>query len=145
MAIDFGGAKLMLFLGPDLLVIQRDDVPHIPWPGHLDFPGGGREGSETPEACALRETREEVGLVLTEAQLVWKARYQRNESYSYFFAAHLPAKAQQDVVFGDEGAGWMTMPPSAYLTAPTAIPHFQDRLRDYLHHLEQAKSGQIKR
>jgi len=68
--MSFSGAKLALFLGVDLLVILRDDRPDIPYPGHWDFPGGGREGQETPEACALRETREEVGLVLRPSELV---------------------------------------------------------------------------
>ena len=36
----FSGAKLALFLGPDLLVILRDDRPDIPWPGRWDLPGG---------------------------------------------------------------------------------------------------------
>ena len=68
--MSFAGAKLMLFLGEELLVIRRDEKPEIPWPGYLDFPGGGREGEETPEQCALRETFEEVGLDVTEDQIV---------------------------------------------------------------------------
>ena len=42
----FSGAKLALFLGADLLVIRRDMRPDIPFPGHWDLPGGGREGEE---------------------------------------------------------------------------------------------------
>ena len=56
--MSFDGAKLALFLGKDLVVILRDDKPDIPYPAHWDLPGGGREGAETPEACALRETYE---------------------------------------------------------------------------------------
>ena len=58
--MSFSGAKLALFLGADLLVIKRDDRPDIPYPGYWDLPGGGREGDETPQACALRETYEET-------------------------------------------------------------------------------------
>ena len=97
----FAGAKLMLFLGPALVVIQRDDVPHIPWPGYLDFPGGAREGDETPEACALRETREEIGLRLSDDDLVWKQPQHHPGWMSWFFAAHLPADTVQQVVFGN--------------------------------------------
>ena len=64
--LPFSGAKIALFMGDDLLVIKRDDKPDIPYPGHWDLPGGGREGDETPELCALREAREEAQLVLAQ-------------------------------------------------------------------------------
>ena len=47
MNMPFRGAKLALFVGDDLAVILRDDIPHIPFPNCWDFPGGGREGDET--------------------------------------------------------------------------------------------------
>lgn len=124
----FAGAKLMLFLGEDLLVIRRDHTPGIPWPGYLDFPGGGREENETPEACALRETREEVGLEVSEPQLVWR----RQHGASWFFVAHLPAARADDISFGDEGEGWQLMPPREYAARDDAIPHFRALLSSYL-------------
>lgn len=81
----FSGAKVMVFLGQDLLVIRRDHTPGIPWPGYLDWPGGGRDTDETPEACALRETREEVGLHLDPAQLTWRHLWQGQQNQSWFF------------------------------------------------------------
>lgn len=128
----FVGAKLALFLGPDLLVIRRDDRADIPWPDHLDLPGGGREGTETAQTCVLRETAEEVGLRLDPAQLVYRRTYLRPHGLVVFFAAHLPAKAAQDVVFGDEGQGWMLMSPEAFAAHPEAVPHFRQQLRLYL-------------
>ena len=125
---DFGGAKLILFVGPRIVVIERDDIPDIPWPGHLDLPGGGRDGSETPEACVLRETREEIGLSLSSSDLVWQSRYRRG----VFFAAHLPAQAQDKIVFGTEGVGWSLMPPSDYIAHSKAIPHFARMVTRYL-------------
>lgn len=129
---DFAGAKLALFLGPDLAVILRDNKPDIPWPGRLDLPGGGRDGGETPAQCALRETREELGLVIHPDALVWGQRFLGRSGPVWFFAAHLPARIAQDVVFGNEGQSWHLMAPADYLTDPLAIPHFQDRLRHYL-------------
>lgn len=128
----FHGAKLMLFLGPWMIVLRRDHTPGIAWPGRLDFPGGGREGGETAVACALRETREEVGLSLSEGDLVWRHRHARDGDCSWFFAAHQPATRVRDVQFGGEGTGWCLMPPKRFLTSDEAIPHFQDILRLYL-------------
>ena len=62
MNMTFHGAKLALFLGADIVSILRDDIEQIPFPDYWDLPGGGREGSELPVECALRETHEEVGV-----------------------------------------------------------------------------------
>ncbi|TDK46295.1 NUDIX hydrolase [Antarcticimicrobium luteum] len=128
----FAGAKLALFLGPDLLVIQRDDRPDIPWPGYWDLPGGGREGDETPIACALRETREEVSLTLCPDQIAWSHSYLRPHGRVWFFAAHLPAARVTDVRLGDEGQGWRLMPPETYCRHRRAVPHFAETLALYL-------------
>ncbi|OED48463.1 NUDIX hydrolase [Leisingera sp. S232] len=129
---DFAGAKLAVFLGQDLLVIQRDDKPDIPYPGHWDLPGGGREAGESPVACALRETREEVGLVLPQELLIWSRAYQLPHGRVWFFAAHLPAAASGCIRFGNEGQGWALMAPDAYCAHPLAVPHFAQQLVEYL-------------
>lgn len=125
---DFGGAKLILFVGARIVVIERDDNPGIPWPGYLDLPGGGREGAETAQACVLREAREEVGLVVSPGELVWQSRYKRG----VFFAAHLPERAEDKIVFGKEGLGWSLMVPRDYIAHPKAIPHFALMVTRYL-------------
>ncbi len=132
MGQEFAGAKLALFLGDDLAVILRDARLDIPWPGRLDLPGGGRDGDESPQDCVLRETREELGLVIEIGQLRWGQKFIGRSGPVWFFAAHLEDARARDVVFGDEGQGWRLMAPTAYLTDPLAIPHFQDRLRLYL-------------
>lgn len=43
-----------------LYTLRRDDLPVHP--GEISFPGGAREDDEDALACALRETREEIGL-----------------------------------------------------------------------------------
>ncbi len=131
-AQNFAGAKLALFIGGNLAVILRDTRPDIPWPGRWDLPGGGREGDESPAHCALRETREELGLVVAATDLRWGQRFTGRSGPVWFFAAHLDASRVRDVVFGDEGQRWTLMPPQTYLSDPLAIPHFQDRLRLYL-------------
>ncbi len=128
----FEGAKVMLFLGDRLVILKRDNKPQISWPGYLDFPGGAREGHESPETCAIRETREEVGLRLAPSHLVLAHVRQVGGCVGWYYAAHMPAAWEQDIVFGDEGEGWLMMTPEAYAAHPRAIPHFRDILMAYL-------------
>ena len=51
--------------GQELLFIERATSPSDPWSGQIAFPGGGLEATDTDlEAAAIRETREEIGIVL---------------------------------------------------------------------------------
>ena len=127
---DFGGAKLILFIGDRIVVLRRDEKPDIPWPGRLDLPGGGREGEESAVDCVLRETFEEVGLSLTPGDLVWQEQFKRG----VFFAAHLPTEAQAQIVFGSEGQGWLLVDPADYVRDREAIPHFAAMVQRYLDH-----------
>ncbi len=128
----FAGAKLALFLGEELVVLERDDRPGLPWPGYLDLPGGGRENGEVPEDCVIRETWEELGLRITPEELIWRRFYPRAAVRAWFFVARLAEVRAKDIRFGDEGQGWMLMYPHAYLAHRRAIPHFQARVREYL-------------
>lgn len=127
---DFHGAKVALFIGDKLLVIQRDDLRTIPWPNHWDFPGGGREAGETPMQTVLRETMEEVRLHLTEDDLIWARSY--GGGAVWFFVAKLPQSHKSQIVLGDEGQRWVLMAPCEYMAHPLRIPHFADRLATYL-------------
>lgn len=128
----FSGSKLLLFVGADLVVLERDQKPWIDWPGRLDFPGGQRDGDETPEACTLREVREEVTLHLDASDLAWPSLSFHKDPPDWFFAAHLPADRAADIRLGDEGRAWRLMAPQAYLRAPLAIPPFAAMLARYL-------------
>jgi 8-oxo-dGTP pyrophosphatase MutT (NUDIX family) len=51
--------------GAEILFIERAEKEGDPWSGHMAFPGGRVDlPGESPEQAAVRETLEEVGLVL---------------------------------------------------------------------------------
>lgn len=144
----FEGAKVALFLGEQLVVILRDDFAGLPFAGHWDLPGGGREGGETPFACVARECMEELGLEINVTDVVWSKVFGSAVTASgvvWFFAAHQPETSAQDIVFGDEGQRWTLMHVDEFLNHPKAVPAFQSRVRLYLTeekpYLTEEKSG----
>lgn len=122
----------MLFVGPHLVVMLRDDLPDIPFPNCWDFPGGARDGQETPEECVLRETHEEVGITLRKQDLVWARSFAATRDRTWMFAAHLPAKVAGQLQLGSEGQALRLMTPDDYVGVPNHIPHFAQRLQLYL-------------
>lgn len=139
MGSNWVGAKLALFVGDPLVVIERDDHPGLTWPGAWDLPGGGREPGETPLGCALRETREELSLIVPPEAITWGRRYQNsiNESV-WFFAARLPLACGADIALGDEGQSWAYMSAAEFLGHANAVHPFKARLTDYLTGVESA-------
>lgn len=130
---DFQGAKLAILSGERIVTILRDDAAHIPWPGHWDLPGGGREGQETPEACVLRELHEELGLRLSAADLIWRMESLTPEGHRiWFFVAEIPFLETESVRFGDEGQDWRLADLSWFLTDPLVIPRHRERVSFYL-------------
>ena len=130
---DFSGTKLVLLIGDRLATILRDDIKGLPWPGYWDLPGGGREGAESPAQCVLRETREELGLDLRPADLIWKKPVPSRShpgQESWFFAAHLPAGAARGIVLGDEGQEWRLVAPQWFIDNPKAVTHFRPVVRE---------------
>lgn len=134
MDADFNGAKVALFVGDQLLIILRDDRADIPFPNMWDFPGGGREGDESPFETMARETYEEVSLIIPAPAIIWERKYQPDRVPVWFFVARLPAAVAPQIRLGDEGQAWRLVPPETFLTLDRAIPNLVFRLRDWMTH-----------
>ncbi|AGT07246.1 NUDIX hydrolase [Paracoccus aminophilus] len=130
----FHGAKLLLIHDGALLTALRDNFPHIPFPHHWDLPGGGREGGESPVACARRELFEEFGLDLAPARMTGRSypAVGAPGQVSWFFRGEITAAEIAAIRFGEEGECWQMMPIADYLAHPKAVPHFKTRVRDAL-------------
>lgn len=130
--IDFHGAKVACFIDDHILVYRRDNKPDIPFPDMLDLPGGGRENGESGAECVARETSEEFGISIA------IDRFEPVQSYpnwrgsghvALFFVCRLSPDMLDDIIFGDEGQGWTTMPVTEFLASDQAVPHLQTQLR----------------
>ncbi|MDJ1006462.1 MAG: NUDIX hydrolase [Paracoccaceae bacterium] len=128
----FAGAKLAILVGEQIVIILRDDKPDIPWPGYWDLPGGARDGSESPQTCVLRETREELGLVFKPNDLAYARHYAASPGPAWFYALEAPGLGRSDIRFGDEGQRWAFAPLAWYVEAPDVIPHHRDWVAAYL-------------
>ncbi|MEL6452304.1 MAG: NUDIX hydrolase [Pseudomonadota bacterium] len=133
------GAKLALFVGDKLATLHRDNTPGLLWADYWDLPGGGREAGETPLQCVLRETFEELTLRIDPTLVTWGRDYGASSGdISWFFAAHVPAAVEADIVLGDEGQAWALMEVAEFLEHEMVVPQFKPRLRDYLAGVQSA-------
>jgi 8-oxo-dGTP diphosphatase len=121
------GAQLILTDAAGRLLMQlRDDWPGVVWPGKWSLFGGSCEAGETLAGAALRELREETGLVLEPAVLTPFARVQsvaNARAVLHCFRVGV-AVLPHEVRLG-EGAGFAFLTPAQALAAdlvPTIRP-----------------------
>ena len=132
MTAPFGGAKAALIHGTRLVVLRRDDIPTIDYPGMIDLPGGGREGEETPEETAARETFEETGLEIATPRFRDARPYTTGAVTNWFMTAAITEEETRALRLGDEGQAVWMMEIAAFLDAPDAIGLLKTRLRKAL-------------
>ncbi|MGB7317266.1 MAG: NUDIX hydrolase [Planktotalea sp.] len=131
----FSGAKIILHCDGALITYLRDDKPNIPFRALWDLPGGGAEGDETPQDCALRETFEEFGLRIDPERISWGRQYPsvlQIGSTNWFFAAPVTPTEIARIQFGDEGQYWQLMAMTDYVAHKQAVPHLQLQVQDFL-------------
>lgn len=105
---ELAGALTLIETPNGLILLQlRDMKEGIHWPGKWGIFGGGIEPGEDIMTAALREVEEEMGLVLTPAQLTPLAKINslsRNRAALYVFHCVLDI-TPADIKLG-EGAGF---------------------------------------
>lgn len=129
------GAKVVLTCGGSVLVMRRDDIPTIPWPGMWDLPGGGIEPGESPEDCALREVFEETGLRLSPDRLLRgepREATLRPGRIGWYYLAELTPEEAARARLGDEGCDLALMPIDEFIANPQAVPHFRTIVAEML-------------
>jgi 8-oxo-dGTP diphosphatase len=72
-----------------VLLFLRDDDPAIPFPNMWDVLGGHVEKSETPEACIVREMKEELGLELEGFHLFSVTEFSDRIEYTFWKRSRL--------------------------------------------------------
>ena len=82
-----------------VLLVLRDDLPSIPWPGMWDLPGGHIEEDETAQECIAREMLEEIEIHVEGCRLF--AVYEFSDRTEYVFAE--PADFDPEAVILHEG------------------------------------------
>jgi 8-oxo-dGTP pyrophosphatase MutT (NUDIX family) len=109
-------AILVFNKGGHVLLQKRDNIPTILEPGKWDVWGGHCRAGETPEACASRELREEIGVEITDSTalkfLMTRSVDGRAESvFAYLFEAE-----GTPPVYEGERAEWFAPEEAARLS-----------------------------
>jgi len=89
-----------------VLLFLRDDKPTIPYPNTWDVPGGHVDAGETPEACIIREMKEEMDLTLEEFERFSVMEFTDRKEYTFWKQANLDIE-KIDLQEG-QGLRWFT-------------------------------------
>jgi len=136
----FHGVKVAVLVDDKLLVHLRDNKPGLFNANMWDFPGGGREGEESPEECAIREVQEEFGVTLRPEDIVWEKTYpaQKDPSQVAYFMVATLTMFDVGTVQLTEGQEWMLMEQDEFLERTDVVDALKGRFQDYLSSTQQS-------
>jgi 8-oxo-dGTP diphosphatase len=132
--MDFHGVKIAILVDGKLLMHLRDNKPGLFNANMWDFPGGGREGNETPVECAVREVKEEFDIVLLPESIVWQKEFPAMKDptqTAVFMVAKVSAEILNDVVLS-EGQAWDLFTLEQFFVGDTVIEALKERFGDYV-------------
>lgn len=132
--MDFHGAKIAVLVNGKLLMHLRDNKPGLFNANMWDFPGGGREGNETPEACAVREIQEEFGINLPLSAFVWQKVYpaQKDSTQKAIFMVAEVNDLDVENIKLTEGQKWELVNQDAFFKREDVVDALKTRFKDYL-------------
>ena len=131
----FNGAKVALLYGDKLVMQLRDNKPGLRFANMWDFPGGGRENSETPIECAIREIQEELGIFLKPEAFIWEKEYPAMhdpQQKAYFLVAKVTPEDIDNIKFGTEGQRWDIFDQKVFFASNDVVPDLKGRFQDFL-------------
>ncbi len=134
--MNFDGVKAALYHKGKLMVYQRDDKPGLRFAGLWDFFGGGRENQENEFECIARELEEELEIIISPEQLVFKKVFPAMHDPSlnaYFVVIELTDDNVVSFRFGSEGQRYKFVTVDEFLNNNDAyVPYLKPRLETYL-------------
>lgn len=132
--MEFHGVKIAILIEGKLLMHLRDDKPGLFNANMWDFPGGGREGNESPEQCAIREVSEEFGIDTSELSIVFKKEYpaQKDPTQKAFFMVAELNNLDTKSIALTEGQRWELFEQAEFFSKKDVIEALKVRFKDYL-------------
>lgn len=133
--MEFSGTKVALLHNDKLVMQLRDNKPGLRFANMWDFPGGGREGVETPIECAIREIDEEFGISLPPDSFVWQKEYPAMhdpDQRAFFLVSFVDESIIQNIQFGTEGQRWELFTQERFFASEDVVPLLKGRFGDYL-------------
>lgn len=99
-----------------VLLQKRDNIPTIQEPGKWDVWGGHCEMGETPEACAIRELREEIGIEIADLRALKLILTRSANGREEFVFAYVFEADGTPPVYEGERAEWFTPEEAASMS-----------------------------
>jgi 8-oxo-dGTP diphosphatase len=132
--MNFHGVKVALLCEGKLLMHLRDNKPGLFNANMWDFAGGGREGEETPQECAMREVKEEFEIELTSELFIWEKDYpaQKDPSQKAYFMVAKVSQGDIDNINLTEGQRWALFTKEDFFAKEDVILALKERFSDYL-------------
>lgn len=134
METDFHGVKIAILVKDKIFMHLRDNKPGLFNANMWDFIGGGREGSESPEECAIREIKEELNIDISPESFVWEKIYPAQKDpnqKAVFMVAEISEDCLNKIVL-NEGQKWDLFNNETFFAKDDVIEALKTRFSDYL-------------